>query len=83
MVSHSRLHDLFKGIVDPSPNPAVDINTLHSKSDSFLREVFVLQEKKGDMAKLKQLKWYGTFMVMSRDVNNWISNCKDQANSQH
>ena len=75
MVSHSRLHDLFKGIVDPSPNPAVDINTLHSKSDSFLREVFVLQEKKGDMAKLKQLKWYETFMVMSRDVNNWISNC--------
>lgn len=53
MVSHSRLHDLFEGIVDSSPHPAVDINALHPKPDGLLCEVLVLQEEKGDI----KVKW--------------------------
>lgn len=43
MVSNSGLHDLFEGIVDSPPHPAVDVNTLHSKADGLLCEVLVLE----------------------------------------
>lgn len=47
MVPHSGLHDLFEGIVDSSPHPAVDVNALHSKPDGLLCEVLILQGNKG------------------------------------
>lgn len=53
MMSDSRLEDLFEGIVDSSPCPAVDVNALHSKPDLLLCEVVVLQEKKGHITKSK------------------------------
>lgn len=53
MVSDSGLHDLFEGIVDSSPHPAVDVNALHSKPDPLLCEVVVLQKAN------KKKKGYG------------------------
>lgn len=46
MVSDSRLQDLFEGIVDSSPHPAVDVNALYSEPDPLVREVLILQETK-------------------------------------
>lgn len=48
VMSHSRLHDLFEGVIDSSPRPAVDIDALHSKLDRLLRKVLVLQENRGN-----------------------------------
>lgn len=48
MMSHSRLHDLFEGVIDPSPHPAVDIDALHSKPDRLLRKVLILQDNRGN-----------------------------------
>lgn len=42
VMSHSRLHDLLEGVVDPPPHPAVDVDALHSKLDRLLCEVFIL-----------------------------------------
>lgn len=55
VMSHSRLHDLFEGVVDSSPNPAVDIDALHSKLDRLLRKVLVLQENRGNKFKFRRL----------------------------
>lgn len=51
MVSDSGLHDLFEGVVDSSPHPAVDVNALHPEPDPLLCEVLALQkaQKKRDM----------------------------------
>lgn len=53
MVSDSGLQDLFEGIVDSSPHPAVDVDALHSKPDLLLGEVLVLHEKKKANNKVK------------------------------
>lgn len=42
MVSNSRFHDLFEGIIDSSSHPAVDVNALHAKPDLLLCEVLIL-----------------------------------------
>lgn len=49
-MSHSRLHDLFEGVVDPPPHPAADVDALHPKLDRLLCEVLVLQgsEREGE-----------------------------------
>lgn len=54
VMSHSRLHDLFEGVVDSSPHPAVDIDALHSKLDRLLRKVLVLQENRGNKFKFRR-----------------------------
>lgn len=47
---HARLHDLFEGVIDPPPHPAVDVDALHSKLDRLLCEVLALQgsEREGE-----------------------------------
>lgn len=45
MVSDSRLEDLFEGVVDPSPHPAVNVNVLHSKPDFLFCEVLILEKE--------------------------------------
>lgn len=56
VMSHSRLHDLFEGVIDPSPHPAVDIDALHSKPDRLLCKVLVLQENRGEVQKTSCFK---------------------------
>ena len=52
MVSDTGLQDLFKGVVDSSPHPAVDVNALHSKPDLLHCKVLVLQQKKRERDKV-------------------------------
>lgn len=52
-MSHSRLHDLFEGVVDPPPHPAVDVDALHSKLDRLLCEVLVLQGSKREREEVR------------------------------
>lgn len=54
VMSHSRLHDLFEGVIDPSPHPAVDIDALHSKPDRLLCKVLVLQENRENKVKFRK-----------------------------
>lgn len=46
MVPDSGLQDLFKGVVDPSPHPAVNVDALQSKPDLLLCEVLVLEDQR-------------------------------------
>lgn len=54
VMSHTRLQDLFEGVIDPSPHPAVDVDALHSKPDRLLRKVLVLQENRGNEMKFRR-----------------------------
>lgn len=55
VMSHSRLHDLLEGVVDPPPHPAVDVDALHSKLDRLLCEVLVLQRSEKEREEVQKV----------------------------